>query len=119
MTQAARTVAPTKWVDACAVDELDERDVMSWDHGGRTYAIYHSPDGEFFCTGQARPRLREPHHLSRAGEGGTGAGRDGLTGMPAFRRTTRPCDRMRPFGNGKPPHHQATRSWSPKSRGAT
>jgi 3-phenylpropionate/trans-cinnamate dioxygenase ferredoxin subunit len=23
---------------------------MRWDHGGRTYALYHSPDGEFFCT---------------------------------------------------------------------
>ena len=23
---------------------------MRWDHGGKTYALYHSPDGEFFCT---------------------------------------------------------------------
>lgn len=39
-----------QWVDACADDEIDEEDVMRWDHGGRTYAIYHSPDGDFFCT---------------------------------------------------------------------
>jgi 3-phenylpropionate/trans-cinnamate dioxygenase ferredoxin subunit len=39
-----------EWVDACPVDEIDEEDVMRWDHGGKTYAIYHSPDGEFFCT---------------------------------------------------------------------
>ena len=38
------------WVDACGVDEIDKEDVMRWDHGGRTYAIYHSPEGEFFCT---------------------------------------------------------------------
>ena len=39
-----------EWVDACAADEIDEEDVMRWDHAGRTYAIYHSPDGEFFAT---------------------------------------------------------------------
>ena len=38
------------WIDACAADEIDEEDVMRWDHNGRTFAIYHSPDGEFFCT---------------------------------------------------------------------
>ena len=40
----------TQWIDACAVDEIDAEDVMRWDHGGRTYAIYRSPEGEFFCT---------------------------------------------------------------------
>ena len=39
-----------QWIDACSVDEIDEEDVMRWDHGGKTYALYHSPDGEFFCT---------------------------------------------------------------------
>jgi 3-phenylpropionate/trans-cinnamate dioxygenase ferredoxin subunit len=38
------------WIDACAIDEIDEEDVMRFDHAGRTFAIYHSPDGEFFCT---------------------------------------------------------------------
>jgi len=38
------------WIDACATDEIDEEDVMRFDHAGRTFAIYHSPDGEFFCT---------------------------------------------------------------------
>ena len=38
------------WVDACAVDEVDEEDVMRWDHGGRTFALYHAPEGAFFCT---------------------------------------------------------------------
>ena len=44
------TLSATQWIDACSVDEIDEEDVMRWDHGGRTYALYHSPDGEFFCT---------------------------------------------------------------------
>jgi 3-phenylpropionate/trans-cinnamate dioxygenase ferredoxin component len=38
------------WIDACATGDIDEEDVIRFDHGGRTYAIYHSPDGEFFCT---------------------------------------------------------------------
>ena len=39
-----------QWVDVCATDDVDEEDVMRVDHGGQTYAIYHSPDGEWFCT---------------------------------------------------------------------
>ena len=38
------------WIDACSTDEIDEEDVMRFDHDGRTFAIYHSPDGEFFAT---------------------------------------------------------------------
>jgi 3-phenylpropionate/trans-cinnamate dioxygenase ferredoxin subunit len=38
------------WIDAIPADEIDSEDVMRWDHGGRTYAIYRSPDDEFFAT---------------------------------------------------------------------
>jgi 3-phenylpropionate/trans-cinnamate dioxygenase ferredoxin component len=38
------------WIDACAADDIDQEDLIRFDHAGRTYAIYHSPDGEFFCT---------------------------------------------------------------------
>jgi 3-phenylpropionate/trans-cinnamate dioxygenase ferredoxin subunit len=38
------------WVAACIVDDIEEEDVLRFDHGGRTYAIYRSPDGEFFAT---------------------------------------------------------------------
>lgn len=39
------------WIDACAVDEIDEEDVIRWDHAdGRTFAIYHGADGAFYCT---------------------------------------------------------------------
>ena len=39
-----------EWVDACGVEDIDEEDVIRFDHGGRTFAIYRSPDNEFFCT---------------------------------------------------------------------
>ena len=38
------------WIDACAVDDVEEEDVIRFDHGERTYAIYRSPDDEYFCT---------------------------------------------------------------------
>ena len=40
----------SNWVEACAAGEIDEEDVMRFDHGGRTYAIYRSPDDEYFAT---------------------------------------------------------------------
>ncbi len=39
-----------EWVAACAVDDVDEEDVIRFDHGGRTFAIYRSPDDQFFAT---------------------------------------------------------------------
>ncbi|TGV63164.1 Rieske family ferredoxin, partial [Mesorhizobium sp. M00.F.Ca.ET.149.01.1.1] len=39
-----------EWVEACAVDDVDEEDVIRFDHGGRTFAIYRSPDDAFFAT---------------------------------------------------------------------
>jgi 3-phenylpropionate/trans-cinnamate dioxygenase ferredoxin subunit len=38
------------WVVACGADDVDEEDVIRFDHGGRTFAIYRSPDDEFFAT---------------------------------------------------------------------
>jgi 3-phenylpropionate/trans-cinnamate dioxygenase ferredoxin component len=43
-------LANENWIDACATDEIDEEDVARFDHEGRTFAIYHSPDGQFFAT---------------------------------------------------------------------
>jgi 3-phenylpropionate/trans-cinnamate dioxygenase ferredoxin subunit len=40
----------TDWIDACATDDIDEEDVIRFDYGDRTFAIYHAPDGEFFAT---------------------------------------------------------------------
>ena len=38
------------WVEACGVDDVEEEDVIRFDHGGRTFAIYRSPDDEYFAT---------------------------------------------------------------------
>lgn len=38
------------WVDACASGDIDEEDVIRFDHGALTFAIYRSPDGEFYAT---------------------------------------------------------------------
>ena len=38
------------WIDACATDDIDEEDLIRFDHEDRTFAIYHSPDGDYFCT---------------------------------------------------------------------
>ena len=38
------------WINACAVEDIDEEDLIRVDHAGRSYAVYHSPDGDFFCT---------------------------------------------------------------------
>jgi 3-phenylpropionate/trans-cinnamate dioxygenase ferredoxin component len=42
--------AMTDWVDACATDEVEEEDVIRFDHAGRTFALYLSPEGTFHCT---------------------------------------------------------------------
>lgn len=38
------------WIEACAKDDIEEEDLIRFDHGGQTYAIYRSPEDEFFCT---------------------------------------------------------------------
>jgi 3-phenylpropionate/trans-cinnamate dioxygenase ferredoxin subunit len=38
------------WVRACAADDIDAEDVLRFDHGGRTYAIYRGPDDAFYAT---------------------------------------------------------------------
>ena len=40
----------SNWVEACSADDIDEEDVIRFDQGGRTFAIYRSPDDRFFAT---------------------------------------------------------------------
>lgn len=40
----------TGWVDVCAVEDIDPEDVMRFDHGGQTFAVYRSARGEVFAT---------------------------------------------------------------------
>ncbi len=40
-----------QWVDACAADEIDNEDLVQFDHtDGRTFAIYRSPEDQYYCT---------------------------------------------------------------------
>jgi MocE subfamily Rieske [2Fe-2S] domain protein len=38
------------WVEVCAVDELDQDDIISFDHNGKTYAVYRLANDEFYAT---------------------------------------------------------------------
>lgn len=38
------------WVRACAVDDVDVEDLIRFDHAGATYALYRSPEGQFYAT---------------------------------------------------------------------
>jgi 3-phenylpropionate/trans-cinnamate dioxygenase ferredoxin component len=40
----------TDWIDVCDEDEIDLEDVIRFDHGGRTFAVYRSASGEPFAT---------------------------------------------------------------------
>jgi 3-phenylpropionate/trans-cinnamate dioxygenase ferredoxin component len=40
----------SEWVEACSVGEILREDVIRFDHGDRTFAIYLSPDDEYFAT---------------------------------------------------------------------
>jgi 3-phenylpropionate/trans-cinnamate dioxygenase ferredoxin subunit len=39
-----------KWIKACGAEDVDEEDVIRFDHGGRVFAIYRSPDDRYFAT---------------------------------------------------------------------
>ena len=38
------------WIDACATADVEQEDMIRFDHSGRTFVIYRSPDDGFFCT---------------------------------------------------------------------
>ena len=38
------------WVEACAAGDIEPEDVVRFDHGGRTFAIYRSPEDKYFAT---------------------------------------------------------------------
>ncbi|MGV8937846.1 MAG: MocE family 2Fe-2S type ferredoxin [Allorhizobium sp.] len=40
----------SNWVRVCAVNDIDEEDVTRFDHEGRSFAIYHSPQDTFHAT---------------------------------------------------------------------
>ncbi len=38
------------WIDTVAIDDIDPEDVIRWDHGGHTYALYRTDDDAFFAS---------------------------------------------------------------------
>lgn len=38
------------WIRTCNVDDIEPEDVMRFDHGDRTFAIYRTTDDQFFAT---------------------------------------------------------------------
>ncbi len=40
----------TDWIKACGLDDIEQEGARRFDHAGRTYAIFRSPDDEVFCT---------------------------------------------------------------------
>jgi 3-phenylpropionate/trans-cinnamate dioxygenase ferredoxin component len=41
---------PDTWLEVCSTDGIDEEDVIRFDHAGKTYAIYRSPENSFHAT---------------------------------------------------------------------
>jgi len=39
-----------EWIEACEVGDIAQEDVLRFDHDGRTFAIYRSPEDAYFAT---------------------------------------------------------------------
>ena len=48
------------WIDACAVEDIDEEDLIRFDHGDRTFCIYNTPKGFYATDGYC---THEEQHL--------------------------------------------------------
>jgi 3-phenylpropionate/trans-cinnamate dioxygenase ferredoxin component len=40
----------TPWIEVCAMGAIAEEDVKRFDYSGKTYAVYRSPDDQYFAT---------------------------------------------------------------------
>lgn len=38
------------WIEVCDADAIEAEDVIRFDHAGRTFAIYRSPEDAYFAT---------------------------------------------------------------------
>jgi len=50
-----------EWHRVCASDDVEEEDVLRFDHAGATYAIYHTPQGYYATDGMC---THEAAHLA-------------------------------------------------------
>jgi len=39
-----------QWVDACSTEDIENEGMIRFDHDGRTFAIYRSPNDDYYCT---------------------------------------------------------------------
>ena len=39
-----------EWIEACDADDIEPEDVIRFDHGGRTFALYRTEDDAYFAT---------------------------------------------------------------------
>lgn len=40
----------SQWIAVCGADDIDEEDVIRFDHQGESYAIYRSPENTYHAT---------------------------------------------------------------------
>lgn len=40
----------SKWIEVCGVDDIDQEDVIRFDQGSRTFAVFRSPDDKYYAT---------------------------------------------------------------------
>ncbi|TVY10954.1 MocE family 2Fe-2S type ferredoxin [Paenibacillus cremeus] len=50
-------MSPGTWIEACAAEDIEVEDVIRFDHGDQSFAIYRTADGSYyasegFCTHQ-------------------------------------------------------------------
>ncbi|MFO1072483.1 MAG: MocE family 2Fe-2S type ferredoxin [Geminicoccaceae bacterium] len=38
------------WIEVCDAEEIEAEDVIRFDHAGRTFAVYRSPEDAYFAT---------------------------------------------------------------------
>ena len=50
----------TDWLHVCAADEIDEEDLIRWDHEGKSFCIYNTEEGFFATDGMC---THEDQHL--------------------------------------------------------
>ena len=39
-----------EWVEACETEDIETEDLIRFDYGDRTFAIYRSPNDNYYCT---------------------------------------------------------------------
>ena len=50
MTSTDAGIIDTEWIVACDANEIETEDVARFDHHGRTFAIYRSPEDVYYAT---------------------------------------------------------------------